>query len=479
MRKHLLFILSIFAAGTLAAQSSVPNGNFEKWDSVLWQEPNFYFTSNAGNDIPVGAPVNVIQTAPKFGTYGIQLSTIKFGPDTLFAYITNSNGNPIQGQGGIPYNQQATGVRFYYQCNTTSVGLDTAVAVFVFKNSGNIIGTYIYKLYGNISTYTLNASTFSPALPMAPDTVIFAAVSSIGPLENQSGLPGSTLTLDSITFTGVTSQPALMNGSFENWTQDSIYNPTGWQVSNYGPTRTTDKYNGQYAMELTTGTNPNQGGQIQSAYATTGQNINLNNHHDTIIGGYPFSNQIDSLVFYYKYDTAAYGDTANVGLQFNKNSSVIFWSGAPITASATYKRMSVPFNIPSTPDSVIVSFESSQSQFGNVNPKYNGTVLKVDSVHFGSQIITGIRALSTIGNIQMYPNPTNGLFYVNLQGFNGSLEQISVFDMSGRMIETTNYAFAKTRNSIEQIDMSGFATGTYLVKIGTSQGIKYEKVSKL
>src|ERR1700722_15993569 len=225
MRKHLLFILSLFAAGTLAAQSSVPNGNFEQWDSVLWQEPNFYYTSNSSNNIPIGAPANVVQAAPKFGTYGIQLSTIQFGADTLFAFVTNSQNNPIQGQGGIPYNQQATGVRFYYQCNTTSVGLDTAVVLFVFKNSGNVIGTYIYKLYGNVSSYTLNASTFSPALPMAPDTVIFAAISSIGPLENLSGLPGSTLTLDSITFTGVTSQPLMMNGNFENWTQASLYTP--------------------------------------------------------------------------------------------------------------------------------------------------------------------------------------------------------------------------------------------------------------
>jgi hypothetical protein len=480
MKKQLLFILSLFVVGTLAAQTaSIPDGDFEKWDSTLWQEPMFYFTSNSGNNIPIGAPANVTQTVPEHGVYGIQLSTLKFGPDTLFAYITNSNGNPVQGQGGIPYSQQATGVRFYYKCNTMSVGKDTAGVVFVFKNSGSIIGTYLYKLYGNVGSYTLNTQTFSPALPMAPDTVIFAAISSIGALQNMSGLPGTTLDLDSITFTGVASQPAMMNGDFENWIQDSLYSPVGWQVVNYGPTRTTDKYTGQYALALTTGTNPNQGGQIQWASAFTGKDVHLNNHHDTIVGGYPYANQVDSLIFYYKYDTAAYGDTADVGLQFNKSAHAIFYTGMYITASASYKRMSVPFSVPSMPDSVIVSFQSSQSRTGNVNPKYNGSTLKIDSLHFGSQpIVTGMPLLFT-GNIQVYPNPTNGTFYVNLQGFQGSVEKITVYDMSGRAIENRVYTFGGIKNSVEEFDMSNYSTGVYIVKINTTQGIKYEKVSKL
>jgi len=481
MKKQLLFILSLFVVGTLAAQTaSIPDGDFETWDSVIWNEPmGFTQTSNSGMNIPIGAPANVTQTAPFHGTYGIQLSTIKFGADTLFAYVTNSINNPVQGQGGIPYSQQATGVRFYYKCNTMSIGKDTACVLFVFKNSGSIIGTYLYKLYGTVGSFTLDAQTFSPALPMAPDSVIFAAISSIGALQGNSGLPGTTLDLDSITFTGVASQPAMMNGDFENWTPDSMYTPVGWFVSTTGSARTTDKYTGQYAMQLTTGIPPQNGGQVQQAFATTGKEVHQNNHHDTLEGGYPYSMKTDSLIFYYKYDTAAYGDTANVGLQFNKGGHVFFFTGSPITESPVYKRMSVPFNLPSNPDSVIINFESSQNNSGNVNPKFVGSSLKIDSLHFGSQpIVTGINPIST-GSVSLYPNPTNGVFYINMQGLSGKVEKVTIYDMSGRILENRIYTFGGLKNNIEEFDMSSYSTGVYVIQINTTQGIKYQKVSKL
>ncbi len=476
IKKILTLGLAIFAGSTLFAQTAIPGGDFETWDSTFWQEPAFYSTSNGGNNLPIGAPPNVVQAAAYHGKYGIQLTTIKQGPDTSFAYFTNSTGNPVQGQGGIPYNQKATGVRFYYKCSTIA-NKDTAGVMFVFKKAGSVIGVYEYKLVGNVSSYTLYSKTFSPALSVAPDSVIIAAISSIGALQGTSCYPGNSLTLDSLTYTGVASQPAMQNGDFENWIQDSLYNPAGWIVISTANPRTTDKYTGKYALELRSGVSVNNGGQVQPGYATTGKELRINNHHDTLAGGYPYAKQIDSLIFYYKYAPAAPGDTAEVNLQFNKNAKVIYNTGTYISnPEATYTRMSVPFNVGSVPDSVIIGFESSrQDNNGNVNAAYNGTVLKIDSLHFASQPITvGIMPIIVAEGIKVYPNPSDGKFSVAITNYELGITNVEVYNILGKQV-CSQFTI---NHSPFTIDLSSMPAGVYSLKITTGKGVQYQKLIK-
>src|SRR5581483_10550830 len=100
--------------------------------------------------------------------------------------------------------------------------------------------------------YTLSANMFAPALTQTPDTVVFGATSSNLLINNFRGIPGSNLTIDSVTFTGVVSQPALLDGDFENWTMDTATFPNSWVGTYPGVFMSTDKYSGTYALELTT-----------------------------------------------------------------------------------------------------------------------------------------------------------------------------------------------------------------------------------
>src|SRR6185312_7270553 len=202
--KKLYFIASMFIA--TAAMAQIPNGNFEHWDSIIAPNPINYQTSDFGGNLPPTAPPNVTRVTGYHASYGVQLTTILFGKDTGFAFLTNSSNNPVKGQGGIPYSQQAKGFRIYYKCNVMAG--DSAGIMFVFKKAGSIIGTYYYTFTGTTVPYTLLTKTFSPALTMAPDSVIFAATSS-NAIFGGTGKPGSTLTIDSVTFTGVSSQPAM------------------------------------------------------------------------------------------------------------------------------------------------------------------------------------------------------------------------------------------------------------------------------
>jgi hypothetical protein len=266
----------------------------------------------------------------------------------------------------------------------------------------------------------------------------------------------------------------MMNGDFENWTTDSLYSPAQWFTLNAGNPRTTDKYAGKYALELNTGTPPGNNG-VQAGYATDGKEVQISNTSDSVEGGFPFSNQVDSLVCYYKYSAAFVGDTAGIQLQFNKSSKVIGAYFIKLPPAATYTRIVVPFNVGSTPDSMIVSLTSSIG-YPITTP---GSVFKVDSLTLYSQIITGIAPITDNGSIKVYPNPTTSVFYVDMKGYFGKVDMVRILDMGGKVIETRNYNFSPLSNTVEAFDMTGYTADTYIISISTPSGVKYQKVSKV
>jgi len=70
-------------------------------------------------------------------------------------------------------------------------------------------------------------------------------------------------------------------------------------------------------------------------------------------------------------------------------------------------------------------------------------------------------------NVRLYPNPTNGI--LNIEG-EGDMT-ISVMNVLGQKILET------TANDNTTIDLSGFESGIYMVRIETENGIKTEKVN--
>ena len=71
-------------------------------------------------------------------------------------------------------------------------------------------------------------------------------------------------------------------------------------------------------------------------------------------------------------------------------------------------------------------------------------------------------------NVRLYPNPTNGIF--NIEG-NGEMT-ISVINMLGQTILVSDAINNAT------IDLSGFGSGIYIVRIETANGVKTEKIDK-
>jgi hypothetical protein len=393
--KKFLLLYGLLTTWVAFGQDSIPNRNFERWDTNTYDYlQNYPYSSNPQNFYYYQLPFNVTKTTDAYhGNYAVQLTTNASETDTAFGYFLNANpntdGGPSSWKGGIPYNQQPTGIKGYYKYNVATA--DSGTILVVFKKTGSVIGMYTYPLGGIKSSYTMFDFTFDPALPEAPDTVILGAISCKFADGDPHGIAGSTLLLDSISFTGVASQPSMLNGDFESWQSQIISSLADWNTSynggdSTGVYKTTDAVQGDYALELMTyqGNWNNHDGALP-ARVSTGYYPSDCNSNCTELGGSPFSNQIDTLAFYYKYAPSG-DDSAAVNLNFKKNGANIFSTGIYLPASENYKYIEISFDIGQDPDTVIVDIQS--SIWNDTALTYVGSDLKIDHIYFKSSPMT-------------------------------------------------------------------------------------------
>lgn len=455
MKKQVLFsaMCGLFLSNLSVAQNAIPNGNFENWSSATFETPQYYpFSSNPDayfSQPPL--PFNVTKTTDaQLGVYAAQLSTTGTSNDGggFFANL-NPDSDPFTWHGGIAYSQIPTGISGFYKYNASN---DSGLVIVSFSKAGTNIGTYAFFLTGIKTTYTPFNFTFSPALPFAPDSIGFAFAAS--DLLNTNGVIGSTLLLDNLSLTGVGSQPANMNGDFELWQSQTVNKPNNWFFDNDGFNQTTDVMAGNFAMELTTYLGDNNGNPVaRGAQISTGYWDNVCGCQK---GGQPFTNQVDTLVFSYKYIPSG-NDSAQISLNFKNNGTTVSGTGINLGASASYQTVSLPFNTFGVIDSVI--FQAQSSKWQDSATSFVGSVLKIDEIHFKSQpLTTSILSYDEDNNIRIYPNPTNGK--ITVVGKDISL--IEVYNIMGEIIQNTTNSKKQT---INEINLSNQPKGIYFVRI--------------
>ena len=472
--KTTLLCTIVFALAVLnaVAQNSIPNGDFENWNSSSYKTPSGYAYSSNQAGVLAQLPFNCVQTTDSYhGTYAVKLTTEISMGDTLFGYFINSNpnGNPQQWHGGIPYAQKPTGIKGYYK-SAIPVG-DTALIIVAFSKNAVNIGSYVFKFYGTHSTYTPFSFTFNPAVSQTPDSIIFGATSS--DVLSGYALNGSMFQIDSISFTGAASQPALFNGDFESWQTTTVTLPSNWYLQNgvtNSITQTTDAENGTYAIELKTIAGNNNGvPSAQPSSITNGYYAINCKSNCTELGGYPFSNQVDTLVLYYKYAPSG-NDSAQVYVNFKKSGVQISGFTKNLGASSSYKYVAIPFDAGQTPDTVIVQVQSSLWQ--NSALSYVGSDLKIDNMYFKSQqsITTGTTSGTVVDNaVSVYPNPNNGSFTVKTDFSNTTIDIINVI---GQVVYSQNL-----NAGISQININGQTKGMYQYVVrGGSQTLGTGKI---
>lgn len=91
-------------------------------------------------------------------------------------------------------------------------------------------------------------------------------------------------------------------------------------------------------------------------------------------------------------------------------------------------------------------------------------------------ISTGIKnTTETKSTISIYPNPTNGVFTVDVQSVKGATDiKIEVFNLTGQKVYSAPPEFAKAKSS--KIDLSEMAPGIYMVNVSTGFENRVQKV---
>ena len=96
----------------------------------------------------------------------------------------------------------------------------------------------------------------------------------------------------------------------------------------------------------------------------------------------------------------------------------------------------------------------------------------VRHIHFDGP--TGIDGLQSRLDMMISPNPSTGLFSLRISGYEGKEASVVITDMQGKKI--LQQAWTPNSNTPEQIDLSGYPRGIYLVKIQTETDARVRKL---
>lgn len=471
MKKNYLFFLGCIAS-SLISNAQIVNGNFETWTPTTWEDLDTAQTSNT-DAIGNGKPANATKVSPaQNGNYAIKLETSITGTDTNFAYILFGDFGDNGPEGGFPYTQKPTTINGYYKSNFVTG--DSAAIIVAFRKGGVAVTMDLFKIGTTQSAFTafsfpLSIATYS----VNPDSVILVIASSTPKDIDPNATPknGTWIILDNISFggTGITQQ--IPNTNFELWSTISIEDPQGWETFNiqtysyFGQQtyadKTTDKYKGSYALELTT------------IYLDSNANIaSVTNGHVAsggggYLGGVPFTNQIDTLMGYYKY-TPSGVDTGAIGLEFRKNGSSIYYSGTWLLPAASYTYFEIPVNLSQIPDTVRIDLSSSGWPVVASN---DGSMLIIDEIQWKSAPLnTGIlEAGSKTFKSIAFPNPAYEHIDIAVVLENPSDMELSIYDIYGKLVYNNSRNGYPQGKNVIRINTGNLPAGTYTYTLLTGE----------
>ncbi len=297
----------------------------------------------------------------------------------------------------------------------------------------------------------------------------------------------------------------IINPGFETWTNDAIVptamNPnsgnatSGWWDFNYfnssflgsspiSVTRCSDTVRtGSYSARIQT-----------RVYSTTSWNYynswgipfighayddtlgilfngNVNVNTQKYYPGTPFVQKITQLKFYYQYKPTG-NDTAicRVALVNQRNliAGGVFKTNVATGASGWQQAtINLTYINTLTPDTIWVLMSSSSL---DKNPKA-GSILWVDDMSV--TLPTGVNELMSAENeIEIFPNPSTGVFTIHSQALNSEEQYIEVYNMLGAKIHTS----AKSKLSAYTVDLSHHSKGIYFVRVYRGEKFTTRKI---
>nr|MBC7612338.1 T9SS type A sorting domain-containing protein [Pseudopedobacter sp.] len=452
MKKKLLLLLSMAVGySTMVMAQSIPNGNFETWTSIPYDEPNGWITSNS--EVLRFNEVNVTKVPGVTGS-AIKIQTKAFGIDTMGGFFTNTGGgDPTSGEGGVPYNQKPQTFSGKYMANM--VGNDSAIILVIFKKNGTLLGQNFFTLGGKNQT-TFSTFTFTVTPIGIPDSVILAFASSN--LETNKNISnGSSIVFDDFSFAGIGVNKPIPNGNFELWSTFAKDIPAGWNELSGMVNKDTSRYKGQYAIKLSSIDHGK--GFVEVTSLTTGDPF----QQGSPTGGKPFSNKTDTICGYYKFFSST-GDSALFAYTVSKNGNPAGGEALYLKPVSAYTYFEIPINLFAAPDLMRIDVQSLAYPFSD---DAKGT-LYLDNIQLKSAPLSSGLITSDARNLKhnFYPNPVSNILNINTGMLQNEIGSVSVFDLTGTLI-LNDYS---TNGSSLIINTASLVSGVYFYIIVTESG---------
>lgn len=240
----------------------------------------------------------------------------------------------------------------------------------------------------------------------------------------------------------------IPNGNFENWTGTR---PTSWETTNglmsapFNNPQTifqsTDAYSGTYACEIQTKKMRSKpAGVFIPDYAGSmfvGRQISIRS-----IPGFAFAERPNKMQFYYKFN-ARNNDSATIRLLLtrwntaeNKRDTLASNFNYLLDSVNVYTKKEIILNYLDTlqtPDTAII-FITSATSFAQAE----GAKLLIDELKFSGGTV-GLNNPKQALKIEVYPNPSTGVFNLNF-GSNQNMERIEsieILDSVGKKVPYT------------------------------------------
>lgn len=115
-----------------------------------------------------------------------------------------------------------------------------------------------------------------------------------------------------------------------------------------------------------------------------------------------------------------------------------------------------------TNDVPVMTFNSTDlivNYLGTNVPYIMDDVSKITFDHY-----VGVDEENSYSNVGLYPNPNNGIFYLNVEDKETKKFIVEIYNITGSLISTNTYE-SNIGKINKKIDLSSYVNGVYLVKI--------------
>jgi hypothetical protein len=445
----------------LFVSAQIPNPDFELWHTVQ-------------KDIP-----------QQWGIYG---STKKAtGYQSPFAVrierdIDNPNspgaviyGNPDQNfSGGIAFVGRPDSAVFFVKRHLVSG--DSAWFLVFLSRGGIKISQDNFKFGGSDTSKFIRMAFKIHYNDTGKSDSLLIGVSSTNPEEQYQG---SFVIVDNIGFSGG-QFGTIPNAQFEDWTNITIENPSGWFSSNVNNMvsstdkqviKTTDAALHQYAVKIM---NTKNGNEYRQGYIMAGKQGS-----GGPLPGFAVNGRDSVLYIYYKCFPKN-GDEINIGVMMYDSGQMVgtgfIRQGFDIS---TWSQTPIPIQYfggyNGTPDSAAIFCAA----FSGGDPAYGASVLYVDGLRFNKAWVSVNTPAIYDGLLNVYPNPAQGDVHVRFSAQQSHSYTISIYNTVGKLVHQEKGIAQRDGQQNVLIKTTAFDSGIYTIQLQTGLVLTKRKLEVL